>query len=198
MTPQDRVARVVHFFVLQARKPLGRTQLVKLVYLADLEARRYLGHPVTDIAWRFHHHGPFDERVGVAVRSLRTAGVVRAETVEYPTTLSKDYKPASLDEPDLSDLSPGQRRVLELVAARWANANLRAVLRAAYATKPMQGVARGQTLNMQQVDGEAKDEGLGLSLEDIARGEEDLRAGRVVSGEDFKRGVEARLHRHGG
>ena len=43
--------------------PRGRTQIVKYLYLADYEARRYLGRPITELSYRWDRHGPFDPAI---------------------------------------------------------------------------------------------------------------------------------------
>src|SRR5690242_20145818 len=52
-------AQQVIMHLVKRRPDLGRTQIVKLLYLVDLEAHRQLGKPITEVQWKFHHHGPY-------------------------------------------------------------------------------------------------------------------------------------------
>jgi hypothetical protein len=82
--PTDRTEVLVRYFVEWFSGEIGRTQIVKYLYLADLEARRYLGRPVSSLRWKKHNFGPFDARVLQAVEQLEKEGAIQAQQVSYP------------------------------------------------------------------------------------------------------------------
>lgn len=59
MANLSRNAQVLRY-LLQVAPGIGHTKLAKFAYLADLEARRYLGSPISEFRYAFEQHGPFD------------------------------------------------------------------------------------------------------------------------------------------
>src|SRR2546430_11848217 len=82
----SREEELVAFFVNRCGDGnLGRTRLMKLLYLADYEARRYLGRPISKIKYIWHYFGPYEPELTTWVNRLKEHGVVMEETVVYPT-----------------------------------------------------------------------------------------------------------------
>src|SRR5262249_59025770 len=94
----DRVADLIKYFV--RRVPgAGRTQIVKFLYLADLEAHRYLGRPISDLVYHWDEHGPFDRRVLDSLDYLRNHGFIEEEQVEFPNSSAHGYCYTSTGRP---------------------------------------------------------------------------------------------------
>src|SRR5690349_10824134 len=77
--------QMLAFFVKHCGGMLGRTQLVKFLYLADYESRRYLGRQISGIEYIWHHYGPYDQQLNSRIALLEREGVIREESVMYPT-----------------------------------------------------------------------------------------------------------------
>lgn len=192
----DRTARLLHYFVHRFSGRLGRTQLVKLLYLVDHEARRFLGRPITDLTWRRHTFGPWSDAFKRLSLELREEGWIEERRVCYATAIGH----AVVDlrgQADLSDLSPAERLVVETVAEKFGTTPLELLLRFVYATAPMKGARRGERLAMEALDGAAAQGLGGLDLESVARGLDDARAGRVRSAEALVDELTARHRRPG-
>src|SRR5437762_220241 len=77
-----RVAKILVYF-LDAVPKAGRTQVVKFLYLADLEARKVLGRPLTGLDYILDHHGPFDPDILATLDAMEARGHIRAEQYPY-------------------------------------------------------------------------------------------------------------------
>jgi hypothetical protein len=67
MTSLSRNAQVLRY-LLEVAPGVGHTKLAKFAYLADLEARKYLGGPVSEFRYVRDQHGPFDAKRFFAAR----------------------------------------------------------------------------------------------------------------------------------
>src|SRR3990167_3197938 len=88
MTANEKLSReeqLIAYFVTRCSGHLGRTQLVKFLYLADYEARRYLGKPLSGFQYFWHHYGPFDHAIYENLENLKTRGFVDEESILFPT-----------------------------------------------------------------------------------------------------------------
>lgn len=183
----SREEQIVAYFVQKCagKKPqaLGRTQLMKLLYLADYEARRYLGRPLSDLEYYWHHFGPYEERFVEALGKLGERDVVREEQVVYPTGLKGyEYRPGS--EPALLSFGPIEREVLKYVCTTYSDLKLSALLSdVVYETEPMKEArehdAQGEKLNMDQVNNSRRNE-FGIPFEELYERVQDVRAGKGV------------------
>ena len=80
----DLVAELVHFFVLRVPSS-SRTQLIGFLYLTDIEARKYLGEPITDLEYVWYDRGPFDSRILNRLAEATESGVLRETSVSDST-----------------------------------------------------------------------------------------------------------------
>ena len=64
---------LIHYIVDRVNEQggsVGRTALMKLVYLVDVEHYRQYGKQATGLKWRFHHYGPYADELQADVLSL--------------------------------------------------------------------------------------------------------------------------------
>jgi len=60
-------------------RPLTRTRLVKLLYLADVAGWQRLGRPVTPVEWKSYYYGPFSADVLAAADALDGDTIVQSQ-----------------------------------------------------------------------------------------------------------------------
>lgn len=191
----SRNEQLIKFFVQAVPHRLGRTILVKLMYMADYEARRYLGAPISRFEWTREPQGPFDH----AFYAARDALVDKGLLVEL-----KDVTPFGnpwyqyRDTPTLVefDFSPAERRVLEYIVATYGNHSREEILADVYTTAPFKAVEdspRHTRIPMEIVDEARKREFGGVNLEELIEAEERFRRGLGVPGSEviqvLRRGV---------
>jgi hypothetical protein len=196
----EKTQRIMHFLVHELDGRLGRTQLVKLLYLIDLECRRYLGRQLSDLRYTFDAFGPFDPHFYDHKDSLVGCGAVVEQDLPTPNAVRHAFYRNQAMKPDLSALSPGERQVVQDVARRFGNLTREEIVAVAYATKPVQkseSREKGVEVPMSLVDNEGRVEIGYLDLDDVVRGHEEAQAGEVVSELDVERGLRARLQQAG-
>jgi hypothetical protein len=122
----DRVAPLIQFFVSKV-PGAGRTQLFKFLYLADLEARRHLGRPLTDLDYIWYDYGPFDSAIYAQLDSLMADGSLTEELVEYPNGWRARRYSAG-EKATTPSLSKEEKAIGEFVAATYGRAALQTLL----------------------------------------------------------------------
>lgn len=156
----------------------GRTQIVKYLYLADLESRRHRGRSLTELKWQKHNHGPFDPQILSALESLTECGHVSEEEVEFPD--GKRGRLYSTESTPRIEFSDSDQAILDVVVKQYGNLTLRQLLDdVVYDSEPMKNAVDRRPLDMSCVDNTAAIPG--ISLEDAWAGFRDAQAGRTVS-----------------
>lgn len=151
MLQHPRLEDVVLFLVAHAPAPLGITQVMKLVYLADVEHMRLYGAPLTDSEWIWYHYGPFTRAVYEAVEDLDEAELIHDEITV--SGVDRQRSIASADDPVVAretkgQLSPRAYRALTRTLQRYGNLPLHALERVAYETTPMRVARQGERLDL--------------------------------------------------
>jgi len=162
-------------FLLERNLGCRHDQLLKSVYLADLEARRCLGRPFTALSYTVYDGGPFDSDILSELKEMEQLGLLKVEqdgggqryfVVGHaaPTSFSKEDRYV-LDH------------VAEAIRAATANGTLDGLVAQ---SRPMLDAAQrnglGQRLRMESVDNEAILPG--LELEKVLRAVQEQDAGQ--------------------
>lgn len=197
MTGQlSRNAQVLKYFS-QMANGLGHVRLQKLAYLADVEARELLGHPLSEFEYIWYDLGPFDSSFYTALEELEGAGLIRQQVREYgrgkQVKLVKDTR-----EPAVFDFTDAELEVLNYVAKTFMKTRIRELLdEVVYETLPMQDVrsrdAKGDPLRMELVDNVQRNK-IGFDLGEILEAEKRMRAGRRVDAPHFFADLRAEIN----
>ena len=180
----ERIATLICFF-LSKNPGAGRTQIVKFLYLTDLEYRQYQGKPVTDLEYVWGDFGPFDQRIYNVLETMKRRGLV--QEAEYVSGHGKPAYRYELTEPCRRDgLHRAEVEVAEHIAAQVRDTPLRELLDdVVYETEPMldakQREARGQKLNMDVVN--LKKRRFGIDLEKAWDNDEAITTSKSISAE---------------
>lgn len=181
-THVSKTCQVIHYLVsrLPPHNP-GKTKLVKLVYLADLESRQVNGAPITDMAYRWWNHGPWDEQFDQCVGTLTESGCIQVGTYPYHGWYGSIFYPLS---PIKYSLTSSEKTILDYLIRSYGRTPLKELLEdIVYATPPMKDAisrkAYGKPLRMEIVDNQGKTQH-GMSLEDVLEGERLTREGAVI------------------
>ncbi|MCI0589798.1 MAG: SocA family protein [Planctomycetes bacterium] len=187
--PEDRTRQVVAYFIERLSGSIGRTRLAKLVYMADLEARRYLGHPISTLRYRVDHFGPFDARIFKELDALKARGEVFEDRIQ--TSEGAPWYKYRARTARAHAFTRGEEAILTHVLTRYGEKDLRDFLDdVIYATTPFVRVRRkprGTPLPMESVDNEAKRRLGGIDLERVLLAEEEARAGKTIRLEEVRR-----------
>lgn len=157
-------ADLVHFF-LEHVPGACRTQIVEFLYLADMEARRYLGKPISGLNYVWHDHGPFDRSVLACLDKLEAQGKVRDNPANYSSAVI-GHRYYSQQAPGPRSWQLPEQTILDHVARTYGGMDLETLLDEVHRTKPMADAkergAFNQPLRMDMVNNEAVIPGLEL------------------------------------
>lgn len=176
------VSQLLCFFA-ERIPALGRSQMVKFCYLADYQARRFLGRQITGLRYHWDQYGPFDPQILEALDRLVNDGFLIAHPVEVVPGRVRAFEYTRSDRPARPDFNHAETAILDSVIQLYGDARLKGLLEdVVYETEPMLDArarqAFGQPLNMEQVNN--LDRIPGLELEEVWQADADLRAGRGV------------------
>lgn len=179
----SREEQMLAYFVNRCDGQLGRTQLMKFMYLTDYEARRYLGHPLSDLDYVWHTYGPWNFDIQKILDALVRGGVVREEEVRYPNG-KRGFLYHWIGGSVLFTFDPVELRILSFVCATYGSMPLASLLNdVVYQTEPMLSLEssgpRGQRLDMSIVDNARRND-LGVPYDELVRRSEHARAGHVL------------------
>lgn len=129
---------------------IGKTQLIKLLYLAEVEYFREKGERLTDIDWVFYYYGPYE---------FELEGILESEEFdrqEIKTSSDKDYIKFRVSEKsrkygEYTDAAVSV--LLKKILGTWGRCELPELLNYVYfETEPMEDVKRGDRLQFEKID----------------------------------------------
>jgi uncharacterized phage-associated protein len=170
-TKSGRVAELICFYVRRCPR-IGRTQLVKLIYLSDLFSRQFLGESLTDLDYIWWHHGPFDSRILAEISALADARTIREKS---PNANGHHY--AAAGEPSAWSLTEDETEVVNFIAEQYGRLSAHSLTRKVAKTAPMvdakQRAGFGKRLRMHLADNTKRELFLGIKegFKQIDRGE---------------------------
>ena len=177
MTSLTRTAQVLRY-LLQVAPGVGPHRLAQYVYLADLEARRYLGRPLSELEYVFTPRGPFDSSgFAAAMKELEALGLVRENQIPCGTYVATELVPTNT--PIEFGFTAPEAEVLRYVATTFLSGSTRDLSDdIVYGTEPMVDAEPGKPLPMDRANGTPGAD-LTFSLERMLRGEASAAIGRT-------------------
>jgi len=173
--PTSKNAQVLKY-LLRGLGHVGTTKLLKLVYLADLQAREVISRPVSHLNYKYHNHGPFDKKFYSAIKELERRGATAKEKHVYPNGNEEDRIIDTENDVEIN-LTPAEEKILDFVVERFGSLPLPNIIQMVYDTVPMQEVGgRGRHLPMHLVDGRLHRE-IGFDLDEIIAAKRRAEAG---------------------
>lgn len=132
MAACPKLCKALEYLVDRHGPVEGRTRLMKLVYLADLEwARAHGGKPYTEAGYYRWNHGPFSREV---LRALEWMDGIEVVTRDVPWDGGNTFCYSSGESTRLSHvkLDDDFVAVLDAVGARWRSRPLKELLEHVY------------------------------------------------------------------
>jgi len=124
---------------LEGRVKIGRTRLMKLLYLIDLVAKHKLGRTVTGARYYYYLFGPFSDEVQQAVIDLTRQGLLEDDPELTHMGQAHNYRTAENVDVNgvCEDISVEERELIDEVVKKIGRRSLDYVVRTAYQTRPM-------------------------------------------------------------
>lgn len=133
-TVNDVVMTIIKLFP----RDLGRTELMKLVYLSDCEYYRLKEETLTGLGYTRDNHGPVNYEILDSVNDLSSQGFVFiGEEITPYGNRRVSHQATDKAASYLSDLTPDQHEVLSSIVSVCGRMNSQEILNLAYATSPM-------------------------------------------------------------
>lgn len=109
---QDRTELVAHYIIARAdTNKLGAVKLNKVMWFADLEAYRRLGHTISgQISYQKQQHGPVPNNIVRSIRRLEQADKIRTRDVPTFGGTRREY--VWLKQPNVSAFTPEEVDIL--------------------------------------------------------------------------------------
>jgi len=156
MTNLNELISYIVARVKDAGGPLGRTKLVKLLYLMDLEHYRRTGKLLTGLDWVFYHYGPYVMALPGILASM-DLDIPEETHVTATGRKAKVFRPSYQLEPDEDRLAkkigPVGTRIARDVLDTWGDQDLTPILDFVYFhTEPMKEAKPGERLDFTTVN----------------------------------------------
>ncbi len=187
-THLSKNAQIIKFIIERLPDKLGRTHLLKLIYLADYHSHRLFGKPISEFKYIWYQNGPFDKSFYEYINGLKDS-YIEEISVQYPSGCHGYVYRNKPTRMAYDDISEPEFYLLQYVIENYSKADLQTLLEEiVYETEPMKEAikkrARGKRLRMKMVDNVDKKLYEGLNPEDIIAGKKAVREGKVHSLEE--------------
>lgn len=131
----------------------GKTKLVKLLYLMDVENYRIRHTTISGLEWRFYHYGPYAFEIDNVLKEMELDIPQDSVTTEagHKATVFRSNRGL---RPRLSEHLPSSRelRIVNTVIRDWGEVELNPLLNHVYFyTEPMKHAERGDVLDFSTI-----------------------------------------------
>jgi hypothetical protein len=136
-----------------------KTQLVKLLYLIDIEYYRAKKKTLTGLPWIFYHYGPYAFELEPVIATLNVSDITETPFITKKSKPGVAYHGITQSDEAERDFdrvfTPWKKIIVNRVIDRWALEDLWELLDYIYfETEPMKHAKRGITLDFNEVEEE--------------------------------------------
>jgi hypothetical protein len=178
---------LVKFFA-QLYRGIPRKNLMKLIYEADVLAREYLGHAISEFLYVRYKYGPYARAIEDAVAELVAAGHVEERRERWFTFGDEGayHRLFDLHRAVAFDFDLGESAVLDYVVTNYLNMPIKEFIQdVIYETAPMKaGVSMERPLPMELANN-AGTRKVGFRLYEVLEVEQAASRGDLVALSDF-------------
>jgi len=155
------IHRLIVYILEKLDRELGAVELVKMVYLIDVEFFRLFGRSLTGLDYIRHNLGPYTRRISEAVIDLeeKEKGIVKTHL-----TLSKGLSSILKRSHKLikevkfePELLPEEQEVTSQFLEKAKNLNVKELEKLAYETEPMKAILEKERKTKTQLNGAGLD-----------------------------------------
>lgn len=151
MKSKEQVINFIKEILKQAKEngfTVGKTQLIKLLYLLEIEYYRECRRRLTDLEWRFLHYGPYPHEIEEILGSPDIA----KEQIDLSDNRVFQKFTVAEENYDKYCTKPGISRLILRIVKEWGGINLYKLLDYVYfETEPMHDAQRGDLLDFSKI-----------------------------------------------
>ena len=146
----DTRQAVAYYLLKRVGRPVSRTEIVKMLFLVDLELARKGYKPL--FRWIRWYYGPFSRDILDALDALEEQNLVDVERLIDLSTLEvRKIEYAVAKNIDVSSqLNPDIRLAVEKVAMEWRESSLRDLLNYIYSLPEVRGKKLGEVIEIER------------------------------------------------
>jgi len=167
-----------------------------MAYMADIIARRYLGHPISEFEYQKDKFGPYCPEIPAVIRELEGLGLVWSKNSPATTPEGRDASKVLFDSGQrvVFDFSLGENEILAYVVENYRAMDLTEFVRdVVKQTKPFKAQREFHAPLPMELEDNAGRALVGFDLEAIIRAERQAEAGDFRTARDFFDSLRARL-----
>lgn len=166
----NQTEHAIKYIVSRLSGRIVKTQLLKFIYLSDLELRKLTGRPISDLDYIWWNNGPYDKSFNRSLEHLRDTGFIieesRRRALDEKNYFLYHNGPEAIEE----HLSNMEKEVIDKVVEAYFHLELPALLEdVVYETRPMlkaiKEKAFGERLDVEIVDYEYQQDLNRINLE---------------------------------
>lgn len=196
----ESLSRSLQLYKYLAQQCAGmpRKHLVKMAYMADLVARQYLGHPISELEYVVYYFGPYPPKTPDVIAELERRGLAWAQPGHKAG--QDDYAFKKLFDTGkrvVFDFTLGENEVLAYVVRNYLKMDTdeltedvvkdTAPWKAAVVSERMR-----ERIPMEMVDGEGLNE-IGFNLEKVLEAERQAESGDYLTAREYFDGLRNRI-----
>ncbi len=144
------VLTYILYKIRNIRPTIGRTRVIKLLYLSDLIARARIGKKITNIKYQYYFYGPYSKRIVEELEDFSSKKIVEDYKYRTNSGIAHDYRitdeGAKKVEAIFDDIPEEQKKIIDEVVKKYGNIRLDKLLDVVYSTKPMKEHSPGDAL----------------------------------------------------
>lgn len=129
----------------------GKTKLVKLLYLIDVETYKVKSRTFSGINWIFYHYGPYAFEIDEALKQLEI-DIPQENVKTYSGFNAKIFKPYKSLTSNFEESTGFQKMLVDRVLETWGPEDLNTLLSYVYFhTEPMENAVRNAKLDFSTI-----------------------------------------------
>lgn len=136
----NKTEQVIKYIISRLNGTAIRTQLLKFLYLIDLEHRKLTGTPITDLQYKWWFHGPYDKKFKSYLKRLENKGLIKEERQKGIMDPDKEYFIyEDIEDKTISfSISNMEKEIIDTIITEYRRFQLKDLLEEIiYETKPM-------------------------------------------------------------
>ena len=139
MEHYDNTVQAIKYSVSQISGAVLKTQLIKFLYLADVEYRKLTGNAITSLRYKLWHYGPYDKKFEELLKLMVKNKLISAETWARVVDGAPYEIYHDTDRTLQFTFTSAQRATLDAIIHTYKNMELKQLLdEIVYKTKPIQ------------------------------------------------------------
>lgn len=145
----------------------GKTKLVKLLYLIDVEFYRSFSRQLTNLEWIFYHYGPYAFSLDHTFSEM-DLDIPQEDVFTTSGVKAKIFRLEKHVKSDLENSTGADKIIIDRIIKSWGYSDLNSLLSYVYFhTEPMVTAERGESLDFSKIKKlpTGKSEAIRLSLE---------------------------------